>query len=245
MLRFVADAVADSFVGGLPEDVLDELTEDARFVHAEAGNVCAREGEARFIAIVISGVVREYISSDQGRQLDERELHTGDATGVTALPDRANALDIQAVQSCDLLRLEEATLVRLVASNHAVARAVAIELSRRTDDQVDSYRARAFGQVRERLARHVLNHAQATRNNRLVFRSSRQEVADAIGTSRRFVLRILADLRRDGILQVERGLLMVADPSRLSEIALGRRNPHGPTTRAVTSTAARSHRDST
>lgn len=134
ILRLVADALADSFVGGLPAELLEELTADAQLVHVEAGTVCVREGEARFMAIVISGVAREYISSDKGSQLDERELHPGDATGITALPHQVNDLDVQALEPCDLVRLEEATLLRLVASNHAMARAVAIELSRRTHD---------------------------------------------------------------------------------------------------------------
>lgn len=229
IIRLVADALAGSFVGGLPPDLLEELTDDARLVHVEAGTVCVREGQARFMAIVISGVAREYISSDQGRQLDERELHPGDATGITALPNRVNALDVQALAPCDLLRLEEATLLRLVASNHAMARAVAIELSRRTDDQIGSYRARAFGPVRQRLARHLLSHAKATSDGRLVFRASRQEIADAIGTSRRFVLRLLAELRADGTLELDLGLLVVADPARLGQIARGRRNAYQPT----------------
>lgn len=232
IIRPVADALAGSFVGGLPPELLEELTDDARLVRVEAGTVCVREGQPRFVAIVISGVAREYISSDQGRQLDERELHPGDATGITALPNQANALDVQALEPCDLLRLEEETLLRLVASNHAMARAVAIELSRRTHDQIGSYRARAFGPVRQRLARHLLNHVKATDDDRLVFRSSRQEIADAIGTSRRFVLRILAELRRDGTLELDLGVLVVADPARLGKMARGRRNAYWSTSTA-------------
>ena len=44
---------------------------------------------------------------------------------------------------------------------------------------------------------------------------SQQELAEAVGTVREVVVRVLRDLRTAGVVRTERGLIVVLDPARL------------------------------
>lgn len=208
-------ALADSFVAGLPEEHVNILLDDAEMLALPAGAWCAHEGEARVVGIIITGTARTFISSADGRQLNVRQLHPGDSFGVTALDGTASLVSVQTQVPSQILQLQQRTVLEMGREHQAVAWAVAQEASRRADDIIGEYRTRAFGSVRQRLARFVLDHATVADDGRLVFRSSRQDMADAIGTTRRVVMRELALLRRVGVIEVEPGRVVVADPAAL------------------------------
>ena len=44
---------------------------------------------------------------------------------------------------------------------------------------------------------------------------SQQELADAVGTVREVVVRVLRELRRDGVVRTERDHIVILDPARL------------------------------
>jgi CRP/FNR family transcriptional regulator len=44
---------------------------------------------------------------------------------------------------------------------------------------------------------------------------SQRELADAVGTVREVVVRVLRELRRDGVVRTERDHIVILDPARL------------------------------
>lgn len=220
-LSTLYEALARSFLAELPEEILSEVLDDAELTHVASGVTFAREGQDRQVAILISGMARAFMSSDTGRQLDVRLLHPGDSLGLVALAGQPNVVGVQALVACQLLRLDTDGLLRQGSERQAVAWAIARELSRRSDDIIREYRARAFGSVRQRLSRFLLERSTAVDDGTLAFRSSRQEIADAIGTTRRVVIRELAGLRDAGLISAGAGRLVVLDPAALHVAALG------------------------
>lgn len=214
-------ALAQSFMAGVPEQLLDDILDDAELVHVSPGAMCAREGEDRQLAILISGMARAFVSSEHGRQLDVRVLHPGDAMGLSALAGQRNVVGIQAVTPCDILHLDAALVRRRATESQPLAWAIATELSRRADDLILEYRVRAFGSVRQRLARFLLERSAPVQNGTLVFRSSRQDIADAIGTGRRVVLRELTRMCDSGLIARGGGHLVILDPIGLQAVAVG------------------------
>ena len=82
-----------------------------------------------------------------------------------------------------------------------VSWAIAEELNRRLYDTLEHTAVNAFGSVRQRVAAHLLDLASAQQHprGRLVARVSQQELADAAGSVREVVARVLRDLRAAGI----------------------------------------------
>jgi CRP/FNR family transcriptional regulator, cyclic AMP receptor protein len=75
--------------------------------------------------------------------------------------------------------------------------------------------------VREpRVERHLLDLAAQPRPRReavaeIVVPITQQELADAVGTVREVVVRVLGELRRDGVVRTERNCIVILDPARL------------------------------
>jgi CRP/FNR family cyclic AMP-dependent transcriptional regulator len=82
-----------------------------------------------------------------------------------------------------------------------------------------------FGSVRQRLIRHLLDLAGETAsaggNPSLVARVSQQQLADAIGSVREVVARVLRELRSEGLVETGPGGIRLCDPAAL-EAEIGR-----------------------
>jgi CRP/FNR family transcriptional regulator len=122
----------------------------------------------------------------------------------------------QALMDTDLLALDPATVRRMADHDLAVAKALLSELSERASAFAAEIGGAAFGNVRQRVARHLLDlAAERQRGARLVAAITQQELADAVGTVREVIVRTLRDLRRESLLQTSRSGIVIADPERL------------------------------
>ena len=98
-----------------------------------------------------------------------------------------------------------------------VARALLTETSERVMSFVAEFSGHAFANVRQRIARHLLDLASDhQRPDEFLAPISQQELADAVGTVREVVVRILRELREEGVVQTGRDGIVIRDPERLS-----------------------------
>ena len=98
-----------------------------------------------------------------------------------------------------------------------MAWAVAEELNRRLYETLQQTAINAFGSVRQRVAAHLLDLASSQQRpqGRLVARVSQQELADAVGSVREVVARVLRDLRLAGIVATAPDHVVILDATRL------------------------------
>jgi CRP/FNR family transcriptional regulator len=118
----------------------------------------------------------------------------------------------QALMESDLLVLQP-DVVRQCARGHPeVAEALLIEVSERVGAFVREITDSTFMTVRQRICRHLLDLAsEQQRGADLVAHISQQDLADAVGTVREVVVRVLRDLRREGVVETGRvGIRLVA-----------------------------------
>jgi len=123
---------------------------------------------------------------------------------------------IQALVSSELLALDPLRLQRAADRDHAVARAYLDELGERVLTFVAAIPGSAFTTVRQRVARHLLDLAsERQRGAELVARVSQQDLADAVGSVREVVVRVLRELRAEGLVRTGRGRIAIVEPARL------------------------------
>ena len=105
-----------------------------------------------------------------------------------------------------------------------VAQAFLSELSERVLSFIWEIPGGAFATVRQRVARHLLDMAServpeppsAPRSrSELTVNVSQRELAEAVGTAREVVVRVLRELRQDGVVRTGRDQIVIADPDRL------------------------------
>jgi CRP/FNR family transcriptional regulator, cyclic AMP receptor protein len=123
----------------------------------------------------------------------------------------------QALVDSELLKISPEVTRRLAAHDGRVAMALLVDLSERVQNFVAELTGSAFGTVRQRVARHLLDLASEgmSEHGELVVNVTQRELADAVGTVREVVVRVLRELREDGVVRTQRDRIVVIDPSRL------------------------------
>jgi CRP/FNR family transcriptional regulator len=219
----VRAAVLKSNLHELPPDVVEELLTDAVRVKIPAGAVTHREGEpAPHLELVISGVVRGFVTAHDGRTMTVRYCRPGALIGAVSLFATRFTMPAatQALVDAELLRLSPVVVRRAVARDPRVAQAFLSELSERVLSFVYEIPGSSFATVRQRVERHLLDLAAQPRPRReavaeIAVPITQQELADAVGTVREVVVRVLRELRRDGVVRTERNCIVILDPARL------------------------------
>ena len=97
--------------------------------------------------------------------------------------------------------------------------ALAEELNRRLYETLQQTAINAFGSVRQRVAAHLLDLASAQQRPRghLVARVSQQDLADAVGSVREVVARVLRDFRVERLVATSPDSIQVLDPAGLHD----------------------------
>jgi CRP/FNR family transcriptional regulator, cyclic AMP receptor protein len=217
-------ALRESFLSVLPPDNLEKLSVDAIRLDVPAGGVFYREGDSPRLALVLGGLIRVYLTSPEGRQATVRYARRGEVLGAPLVVGGAVDVRGQALVDSTLVMLNVRTLRDLAQSDARVAWMVAEEVTRRLFAVLEAFSGTAFGTVRQRVARHLLDlAAERQRDSKLLAPVSQQDLADAVGTVREVVARVLRELRDAGLVETTRSGVPIIDPARLhDEVGFGK-----------------------
>ena len=174
-----------------------------------AGAVVYREGEAARCFVVMSGLLRSFVSSRDGRQITFRYGRSGDVMGLGSVLGDPLPVTIQALTKSSVVAIRVDSLRQMLATDAEVARVCAEELTRQLIQALEDVALSAFYSVRQRLARRILDLAIDSEGSHLVATVSHQELADSIASSREVVTRTLHELRMDGLIETRHDRLIV------------------------------------
>lgn len=217
-------AVAASHLGGVPDDVLERLLAGAVQTVIRAGSVIHWEGEdTTHLELVVSGALRVLVTSPDGRTLTIRYCRRGALLGAMSLfsPGFAMPATVEALVESRVLRSDPA-VVRGLARQPDVAHALLLELSARAKGFLHEIPGNAFGTVRQRVVRHLLDLAAlpGSDGGQPTVSATQQDLADAAGTAREVVVRVLRELREEGLVRTGRGQIVLTDVGGLVDSGL-------------------------
>lgn len=214
----IRSSISLSHLASLPTAVLESLSASSRLRGLPAGTIVHGAGpvESHF-TLVVSGLVRVYVSAPDGRSLTVRYCRAGSLLGaLTIFGAKQLPASIQSLVETRLLEFDPAVVRDLSERDARVSRVLVEELSERVYAFIAEIPGSAFSSVRERVARHLLDLASDDQsNNGLVATVGQQGLADAVGTSREVVVRALRELREARLIETGRGLIRLLDPERL------------------------------
>ena len=208
-------AIRESLLAEFPESARQEVLTAALPVELPAGGMLYRDADEPRCALVISGLARAFLSAPDGRTVTIRYVRAGELLGIPIIVGGPIPASIQMVTNAELLMLNARTLRRLARNELAVAWLLAEELARRLTETYEAVADNAFGSLRERVARHLLDLAAVREDARLVADVTQQELAEAVGSTRPAVARILGDLRQAGLIVTATRDIEVLDPEGL------------------------------
>jgi len=128
-------------------------------------------------------------------------------------------VSVQTLAPSSLFSIKATVLTEAARRDARVAWAVAEELNRRLYATLEQTAINAFGSVKQRVAAHLLDLAstQQRPEGRLVARVSQQELADAVGSVREVVARILRELRLARIVATGPDSVLILDAAQLHD----------------------------
>jgi len=215
--------------GHAEEPVLDALTAALRIRRFRKGETVFHQGDpGDALFILASGTVKVVLPSDEGAEpAIVAILGPGEFFGELAILDGApHSATIVALEPTETLVLHRDAFLALIDSEADLRRALlaslATEIRRLTGHVEDLH----FLDLPGRLASRILRLARAGRTETaatvlagpvsIPWPYTQSELAGMIGGSRQSVNRLLADLADEGIIRLERDVLVVIDPDRLA-----------------------------
>ena len=212
-------AARRSRLGALPDDLLEEVFTDATELHLTPPGTLIAEGGPPFTCLVTEGLVRVVVSSPDGRQATIRYAAPGALLGVASLfGDQRIVVSGVPLRASTVVMLRPNLLRDLAMHELLVAACLMGELADRVMDYQAELLGSTFASLRQKVARHLLQMAVPLEGSgRLIAPVTQGQLADAVGTSREVVVRILRDLREAELVETGRDGIVLAAPERLIE----------------------------
>jgi CRP/FNR family transcriptional regulator len=192
--------VSLSFLARAPRPLVTALLDGGKLVTVPAGKLLRHRPGIPGVAIVLDGLVRVFLRSPKERQVTVRYARPGETLGLVHLFGGRLEVHSQAVTATNLWALSPKRVRALAEESPALAVAVAEECAARVGDAVEEVALLTFGSVRQHVARHLLDLAEGRGVRReLVADVTHQDLADATGSVREVVARVLKELHALGL----------------------------------------------
>jgi len=209
----VKQILAKSPLSELPPALIEQLLADAQRIDIPRFSTMYNYR----CALMLSGLIRIYISSPDGRQVTVSYARSGELMGLAGIIGGPPPVNAQVLTDATLLVLNAKTLTRMGQSEPRVGWIFARIITGRLYDTLDAMAAHTFGSLRQRIIRYLLDRATSgIQNPTLIATISQQELADAVGSVRPVVARILHDLRAEGLIKTIKEGIALIDPEGLA-----------------------------
>jgi len=219
----INEAVDKSLMAEFPPTLRQTLLQDAARLEVPAGTILYSEEDEPRCGLVVTGLIRVFMTSPEGRQITVRYARAGDLLGVAAIVGGPAPTSVQILTDAALLMLNVRTLQRSGETDAGVGWLMAQEVTRRLYDTLEALAGNTFGSLRQQVARHLLDLAASRQQGRgLVAKVTQQELADAVGSVRPVVARIIREFRTGGIITTSSDGIIVLKPAELHAITWSR-----------------------
>ncbi|HEX5943543.1 MAG TPA: Crp/Fnr family transcriptional regulator [Anaerolineales bacterium] len=216
-------ALGKSILAAFPPLLRETLLQEAVRVEIPVGSTLYYEQDEPRCGLVIKGLIRVYMTSSDGRQITVRYARAGDLLGIAAIVGGPAPTSVQILADASLLMLNVQTLQKSGQTEPKVGWLMAQEVTRRLYDTLEALAGNTFGSLRQRVARHLLDLAASGQPGKgLIAKVTQQELADAVGSVRPVVARIVRDFRMEGITTTSSAGIIVLKPAELHTIAWSR-----------------------
>ncbi len=182
------------------------------FIHG-SGNDCLG------MFLVISGEIRTYLLSDEGREITLFRLYPNDICVLSAscvISQITFDTFMTAKQETEVL-IVPANAIALLKERNINVKCFLYELAvKRFSDVMWSMQQIMFKSLDKRLAEFLLAEAERTGSDTI--RMTHEQIAQHISSAREAVARMLKSFSEDGLVELRRGAITLRDKNRLNRL---------------------------
>lgn len=206
-----ADAAYDDADNRLPQALFQAVASRGQVRSFPAHAILINEGDTTdSLYIVLTGRVKAYASSEDGREVVLTEYGPGEYFGELSLDGSRRSASIKAIEPCTCRVVQGSELQAFLTefpefSAHLTRKL--IHMVRRLTGQV---RSLALQDVYSRVV-HLLNELSDPAGNERVVRHklTQQDIADRVGSSREMVNRVMKELAAGGYVTQRQGRIVL------------------------------------
>jgi CRP-like cAMP-binding protein len=221
----VATALSHSWYADLSPEAEQGLLSSATNLELKSGDYIPDVPEASHTGIVVSGLLRVFVRKGQ-RQVTLHYAESGDPFGIPDLGKSNAALGIttagQALVDTQVMLLSRSASFELLEADPKLSYAIIRSLRGVLRESVLLLAENVLSPVPQRVAHHLLDLAVREDDGRYVVHATVRDLADATGTVREVVTRVLKGMRERGLISRVGGVLVLRDTHHLHLIAKGR-----------------------
>ncbi len=218
--QIVREVVGRSFLAEFPPSLQERVLNDALLVEVPASTTAYREYEPARIVFILTGLLRAYMTSKDGRQVTVRYGSPGELLGTPALVGGPVPVCVQAVKDSAVLVLSNTALEEVGKREPGFGWRIAEEVGADFCDLLIALADNAFDPVPVRTARHLLYLASPSPGNPCPVASlTQKELAEAVGSVREVVWRTLHKFQKDGLIDLRPEGIVILDTNGLKAIA--------------------------
>ncbi|MEE9334552.1 MAG: Crp/Fnr family transcriptional regulator [Granulosicoccaceae bacterium] len=201
----------------LTDDQLSELASQSREVQFRKNAILMTEGDAgESMYVIASGLVKVFVSDDDGKELVLYEQGEGSVIGdIALLDDEPRSASVATLENTSAIMISKTDFIRTMQSSPEMALGIIRSLTQRLRHATEGSRSLALDNVYRRLADKLLELSEDAGDGvmQLAKKYSHQELGNMIGASREMVGKVMAELikgeyveLRDGIIYIMRKL---------------------------------------
>lgn len=189
-----------------------------RLVHYDSHDIFALAGmPCRYADIIVSGVLICRMSSISGKQVEVSRLRKGNIVAPAFIFGKNHNMPVGVEIGSDVtvLRMQRDTFDRLLRDNWQLTENFIRVLSNINIFLTRRMRVLSLFTVREKVAWLLLERAGEQGSNVIHLYRSRQEIADSFGIQKFSLLRVLADMQKEGAISINGKEITIIDRSKL------------------------------
>jgi CRP-like cAMP-binding protein len=211
---------------GVSAEKLEELAKRALYRTCKAGEMFIGETDsAHAFYVVITGQVKLYKSSPEGREQTIYLLRPGDPFGMcTAFAFDSFPVNAMALEESGVLVIPGAVMETVAMENPQLLLNIIQLLSDRLKESMVLIESLALKEIPERIASfliHALNRDDGQGTNRLELTITQRELAKILGATPEARSRAMRRMSNAGVLAVDGRSIRILDREALDELAEG------------------------
>ena len=191
----------------LPTPLIEALAEHGNTRPFRANTILITEGDAGdSLYIVLTGRLRAYASSEDGRDVVLGEHGPGEYVGELSLDGRPRSASVKTVEPSTCCVVPGAELRGFLAEHPDFALHISQKLTRMVRRLTEQVKSLALQDVYGRMVRVLTELSDPVGSERVVREKlTQQDIADRVGSSREMVNRVMKDLTAGGYVAVRDG----------------------------------------
>lgn len=197
----------------LNEEQLTLLAEHSREVQFRKNAILMTEGDSgESMYVIQSGLVKVFVSDEDGKELVLYEQGAGAVIGdIALLDDEPRSASVSTLEKTSAIMIGKASFIQCLKESPEMGLGIIRSLTQRLRHATEGSRSLALDNVYRRLADKLqeLGVDKTETTSRLEKKYSHQDLGNMIGASREMVGKVMAELVKGEYIQLEDGVIHI------------------------------------